>query len=158
MCERHVNDTRRRRQQLQVSRVLREEEKKLTSEENSGNKKVLKNRNATMLRRCRLFSFVVIAVAVNVVVDVVVDVDASAAPPGPLQRGLQLGPDPNMPPEELLSFSNNNNNFNEFGKSRSSSKGSLNFSRWRRNIGSNDNRSCAEIAEGTSHNLQQHGS
>ena len=45
-------------------------------------------------------------------------------------RGPQLGPDPNMPPEELLSFNlannnnnNNNNNLNEFGKPRSHTKG-----------------------------------
>jgi hypothetical protein len=44
-----------------------------------------------------------------------------------LARGPQLGPDPNMPPEELLSFNlanNNNNNLNEFGKPRSHTKGS----------------------------------
>jgi hypothetical protein len=46
-------------------------------------------------------------------------------------RGQQLGPDPNMPPEELLSFNLNNNNnnqyLNEFGKPRSHTKGEIVF-------------------------------
>jgi len=48
---------------------------------------------------------------------------------GVTTRGQQLGPDPNMPPEELLSFNLNNNNnnqyLNEFGKPRSHTKGEM---------------------------------